>query len=210
VITASAKISAFRSETKTRGKERRVADKANKRVYARYIELLNAQDFDALHEVVDRERYREICVGFTQGWVALPEAVASLERVVGGIPDLHARTDDMVAEDDKVYARLTVTGTNTGRFFGTPPTGCSYEASMFDYARLEDGRIVERIQQSDTLSQLRQMYSGAAKKAWAAALAGATALLVLRGLRGRRRRDAGGPPWTRASAVVSGGRVTPE
>ena len=37
----------------------------NKRVYARYIELLNAQDFDALPEVVDPERYKEICVGFT-------------------------------------------------------------------------------------------------------------------------------------------------
>jgi hypothetical protein len=124
--------------------------------------------------------------------VALREAVASLERMVGGIPDLHARIDDMVAEDDKVYARLTVTGTNTGRFFGAPPTGRSYEASMFDYTRLEDGRIVERIQQSDTLSQLRQLYSGAAKKAGAAALVGATAILVRRGLRGRRRRNAGG------------------
>jgi hypothetical protein len=31
----------------------------NKRVYARYIALLNAQDFDALPEVVDPERYRE-------------------------------------------------------------------------------------------------------------------------------------------------------
>jgi predicted ester cyclase len=96
---------------------------ANKHVYERYIELLNAQDFRALHEVVDPERYREICVGFTPGWVNLPEAVASLEKVVGGIPDLNARIDDLVGEDDRVYARLTVTGTNTGRFFGAPPTG---------------------------------------------------------------------------------------
>ena len=42
----------------------------NKRVYARYIELLNAQDFGALNEVVDPGRYREICVGFTRaGWI---------------------------------------------------------------------------------------------------------------------------------------------
>lgn len=160
----------------------------NKRVYARYIELLNAQDFGALSEVVDPGRYREICVGFTPGWVDLKEAVASLEKVVGGIPDLNARIDDVAAEGDRVYARLTVTGTNTGRFFGAPPTGRSYEASMFDYARLEDGRIVERVQQSDTLSQLRQMYSGATKKAGLAAgagLLGAAALFALRGRRGR-------------------------
>ena len=167
-----------------------VTGEENKRVYARYIELLNAQDFDALDEVVDPERYREICVGFTPGWVDLPEAVTSLQKVVVGIPDLHARIEDVASDGDRVYARLTVTGTNSGRFFGAPPTGRSYEASMFDYARIEDGRIVERIQQSDTLSQLTQMYSGAAKKAAAVAgagLLGATALLAF----GRRKGRAG-------------------
>lgn len=152
----------------------------NKRVYTRYIEILNTQDFDALPEVVDPERYREICVGFTPGWVGLPEAVASLKRVLVGIPDLNARIDDCVAEGDKVYARLTVTGTNSGRFFGAPPTRRSYEVSMFDYARLEDGRIVERIQQSDTLSQLRQMYAAAAKKAAVAAGVLGAVLFALR------------------------------
>ena len=155
-----------------------MTNEENKRVYARYLELLNAQDFARLEEVVDPERYREICVGFTPGWVGLPEAVTSLEKVLVGIPDLNARIDDLISEDDKVYARLTVTGTNTGRFFGAPPTGRSYEASMFDYAKLEDGRIVERVQQSDTLSQLIQMYGGAAKKAGLAAGAGLLGTLL--------------------------------
>ena len=158
----------------------------NRRVYARYIELLNAQDFETLGEVVDPERYREICVGFTAGWVDLKEAVTSLEKVVGGIPDLHARIEDLAAEDDRVYARLTVTGTNSGRFFGAPPTGRSYEVSMSDWARLENGRIVERIQQSDALSQLTQMYAGAAKKAAAVAGAGLLGGAVLLALRGGR------------------------
>ena len=169
-----------------------MTNEENKRVYARYIELLNAQDFAALPEVVDAERYREICVGFTPGWVGLPEAVTSLEKVVGGIPDLNARIDDLAAEGDRVYARLTVTGTNTGRFFGAPPTGRPYEVNMFDYARLEDGRIVERVQQSDTLSQLAQMYGGAAKKAAAVAGAGLLGAALL-ALRGRRRERAGYP-----------------
>ena len=46
---------------------RRVTGEENKRVYERYIGLLNAQDFGSLDEVVDPERYREICVGFTPG-----------------------------------------------------------------------------------------------------------------------------------------------
>lgn len=112
--------------------------------------------------------------------------VTSLEKVAVGIPDLHARIDDVAAEGDTVYARLTVTGTNSGRFFGVPPTRRSYEASMFDYAGLEDGRIVERIQQSDTLSQLRQMYAGAARKA-AVASVGLLVASAFLALRGRRR-----------------------
>ena len=29
---------------------------------------------------------------------------------------------------------------------------------MFDYVRVEDGKIVERIQQTDTLGQMRQLF----------------------------------------------------
>ena len=157
----------------------------DRRVYERYVGLLNARDFEALGEVVYPGRHREASVGFTPGWVDLPETGVSLEKVVGGIPDLNARIDDMVAGGDKVYARLTVTGTDSGRFFGARPTGRHYEANMLDYARTEDGRIVERIQQSDTLSQLAQMYAGAAEKTAAGAgLLGAAALLAI----GRLRR----------------------
>ncbi len=36
----------------------------NKQVYRRFIELLNEQNFDALPEVVNVEKYHEVCVGF--------------------------------------------------------------------------------------------------------------------------------------------------
>lgn len=155
-------------------------DTGHKRTYSRFIDLLNAQNFEALPEVVDPTKYREICVGFTPGWVGLPDAIASLRTVQTGIPNLHARIDDCIAEDGKVYARLTVTGTNSGPFYGIPPARGSFEISMFDYARFEDGRIVERVQQSDTLSQMRQMYGGVAKVAAIGGCALALALLLIR------------------------------
>lgn len=138
------------------GEDRR---EQHKTIYRRYIDLLNEQDFAALPEVVDPDRYQEICVGFTPGWVQLPEAISALRKVLVGIPDLHAEIDDLVAENDRVYARLTVTGTNRGRLFGVPPSGRRYQVQMFDYARLEGGKIVERVQQSDTFGQMRQLYA---------------------------------------------------
>ena len=110
--------------------------------------------------------------------------MTSLRKVLVGIPDLNARIDDLIAEDDRVYARLTVTGTNTGRFFGAPPTGRRYEVNMFDFARFEDGRIVECMQQSDNLSQFVQIYRGAATKA---AIGAGTGIAMLAALIGWRR-----------------------
>lgn len=83
----------------------------NKKIYRRYIEILNAQDFNALPEFTNAKKYKEICVGFTTGWVNMEDAVTSLKKVLKGIPNLNAQIEDVVAEDNKVYARLKVTGT---------------------------------------------------------------------------------------------------
>ncbi len=41
-----------------------------------------------------------------------------------------------------------------------PATNNSYEAHMFDYAIIENGKIVERIQQSDNLGQFITLFKG--------------------------------------------------
>ena len=42
-----------------------------------------------------------------------------------------------------------------------PATRRRYEASFFDWVAVEDGRIVERVQQADVLGQMRQIYGKA-------------------------------------------------
>jgi predicted ester cyclase len=77
------------------------------------------------------------------------------------IPDLNVELDHVVADGDVVLAHGTVTGTATGRLYGAPATKRPYQANFFDYVRIEDGRIVERIQQAHVLSQMRQAYGKA-------------------------------------------------
>ena len=46
----------------------------------------------------------------------------SISEEFSAFPDLHYTIDDMVAEGDKVAARVTMTGTHKGEFMGIPPT----------------------------------------------------------------------------------------
>ncbi len=132
----------------------------NKATYRRFIDILNSKELDALRDVVDVDTYREICVGATPGWVSYDDAVASVRQIIASLGDINVRIDDCVAEGDKVFARNTVTGTNTGPMMGMPATNKGFEMFMFDYVRVNDGRIVERIQLGDNMGMMQQLFGG--------------------------------------------------
>ena len=127
-------------------------------VYRGFLDAVNRQDLEAAEHFVDVARYRENCVGFTHGFVGWDEAKNSVRAVWKGLPDLHVELHEILSDGDAVLARGTVSGTATGRLYGAPATRRSCQASFFDYVRVEDGRIVRRIQQTDILGQMRQLY----------------------------------------------------
>ena len=108
-------------------------------VYRSFIEALNRQDLGKAERLVDPQRHRENCVGFTHGFVDWEEAKASINQVWKGIPNLCVELHDVLATEDVVLARGTVRGTATG----------------------DGGLIVERVQQADVLGQMRQLYGKA-------------------------------------------------
>jgi predicted ester cyclase len=130
-------------------------------VYRGFIEAVNRKDLDAAQAFVDPGKYRENCISFTKGYVGWEDAKSSLRQVWKGLPDLRVELDRVAADADAALAHGTVTGTATGRLYGAPATKRPFQANFFDYVRLEDGRIVERVQQADVLSQMRQLYGKA-------------------------------------------------
>jgi predicted ester cyclase len=130
-------------------------------VYQRFIEAVNRQDLEEAARFVDGARYRENCVGFTHGFVDWEEAKKSVRQVWKGLPDLRVELDQVLASGDVALAHGTVRGTATGRLYGAPATKRSFQASFFDYVRVDGGRIVERVQQADVLAQMRQLYGKA-------------------------------------------------
>jgi predicted ester cyclase len=88
---------------------------------------------------------------------------ATIEGMQGDIqflrnafPDFHLTIEDMVAQGDQVWVRMTARGTNRGGFMG-PPNGKSFEIAVFDVVRFEDGKIVEHWGSPDRFAMLAQL-----------------------------------------------------
>ena len=72
-------------------------------------------------------------------------------------PDVALNVADMASEADKVWARVVVTGTQRGEFFGIPPTGRALDIEVFDICRIVGGQITEHWGLSDQLGMMRQL-----------------------------------------------------
>jgi len=127
-------------------------------VYRGFIDALNEKDLGAAGKFVDASRYRENCIGFTRGFVDWEQSRAAIEKVWQGLPDLRVELPHILADDDVALAHGIVRGTALGRLYGAPATKRTCEASFFDFVRVDDGRIIERIQQADVFGQMRQLY----------------------------------------------------
>jgi predicted ester cyclase len=58
--------------------------------------------------------------------------------------DRQVTFEDVMAEGDKVAARLTFRGAHTGELMGLPPTGKKVEYSAMNIFRIVDGKAVEQ------------------------------------------------------------------
>ena len=72
-------------------------------------------------------------------------------------PDLHVSIEEMIGEGDKVVARVTPSGTNTGELMGAPATGKKASWRVVHVARFDGGQVVEDRITFDQLAFLQQL-----------------------------------------------------
>jgi predicted ester cyclase len=89
------------------------------------------------------------------------EAERLYQTLTGAFPDLRVQIEDLVAEDDRVVARLTFEGTHRGAFRGIEPTGRTVRFGAIRIYRLTDGKVVETWAQQDALGLIQQLRTGA-------------------------------------------------
>ena len=129
---------------------------ANKDLVRRYQEAHNTNNLAALDAIVAADLItHSLMPGVPPGLEGgkLVHGVA-----VAAFPDFRADIEDLIAEGDKVVARMTFRGTHTGgEFMGIPPSGRSFTFSATAIFRIAGGKIVEHWGEEDAVGWLQQL-----------------------------------------------------
>jgi steroid delta-isomerase-like uncharacterized protein len=79
------------------------------------------------------------------------------ELIKRAFPDLEIHIDDLVAADDKVAVRLTLSGTHQDEFQGIPATGRTISYVSHEFYRVANGLFAEEWICSDMASLFSQL-----------------------------------------------------
>lgn len=125
----------------------------NQEVLRRVIEAgFNQGDYAALDPLFV-PGYQEHQFGLHKTLDGFKQDIQSL-RIA--FPDIRFVIDDIVADGDKVWVRMTASGTNSGPFFGAP-TGKRMTIACMDVCRFENGKITEHWGVPDRFAMLAQL-----------------------------------------------------
>ncbi len=127
----------------------------NKNIVRRYQEAYNQCDYNALAEVVAIDVLTPTITGGMPS--GLEGARTVHQTTLLGMPDYSTTIEDLVAEGDKVTARVRITGIHTGNFWGIPPTGKRIDLTAIYIVRIANGKIVEHWGAEDGVIVLKQL-----------------------------------------------------
>jgi steroid delta-isomerase-like uncharacterized protein len=122
-----------------------------------YEEVFNQKNLAAIDDFIAPTfvNHSAAQLGMTDG--DLEHVTQFLSMVMQVFPDLHYTVEDLVAEGDKIVARLTISGTQQGAFMGIPATGKYATISDIEIFRITGGKAVECWVQVDFLGLLQQL-----------------------------------------------------
>jgi predicted ester cyclase len=125
----------------------------NKSLYRHYVRLLAQPDH--LDEVAAKDFIaHDLPDTFPKGI----EGMRAYRRaVMAAFPDQTSEILDLVAEGDKVSARLLLTATHVNEYAGLAPTGRRFQVQVYEIVRIEDGKVAERWSLLDRTSLIQQL-----------------------------------------------------
>ncbi len=124
----------------------------NKAIVRRTIEAINTQDLSSIENIIAPD-----FVDHTRQIQGLENLKQLMAMIFKGFPDWHINIEDIIAEGDKVWIRITITGTHTGEFRGLSPTGKKFTEPEVWIYRIVDGKVVEGWDVDDNLDFYKQL-----------------------------------------------------
>jgi steroid delta-isomerase-like uncharacterized protein len=113
----------------------------NKALVRSLYEAINKRNFVAFDEILAPDYVHLSSPEYRFNREQLKEAIRSI--FLAAFPDLRAEINEMIAEEDKVMARWTQSGTHLGAFMGIAATGKAVSYSGINIFRVVNGQIIE-------------------------------------------------------------------
>jgi steroid delta-isomerase-like uncharacterized protein len=130
----------------------------NKAVVRRFFAVvINAGDLARASEFVTADYLEHQRLPGAEGRQGIEVAKAFLAMMRRAFPDFQFTIEDLVAEGDRVAARVTASGTHCGEMMGLAPTGKHVRTSGIEVFRLEGGKLAEHWATFDALGMLQQI-----------------------------------------------------
>jgi steroid delta-isomerase-like uncharacterized protein len=129
----------------------------NKAIARRVYKIISTGDFERAEEIVDPDVADNECP-LERGRPKLIDTFKeTFSEAREAFPDIRVTVEDLVAEGDRVAARVTMRGTHQRDFQGLAPTGKRVQVRAIDMFRISNGKIVEHWGHADDpTSSLRQ------------------------------------------------------
>lgn len=124
----------------------------------KFLQFINTCDRKIAEEIIDDEK-----VVFTAP--TSPEPMRGVDAYIGvvqmmrsGMPDIQWQMEEMIAEEDKVVCRFTMSGTQSNPFMGMPATGKSFRVTAMNiYEFNDEGKIIREEGLPDLFSLMMQL-----------------------------------------------------
>ena len=130
-------------------------NETNEQLLRQFVTAFESGDLDTVKNLVDPDIIdHTLPPGAPPGIEGLLYAVTAYQE---GFPDLRITVDKVVSDGDCAVGYGRISGTNSGSFFGMPPTGKRAEFGYIDMYRIDGGRITEAWHIEDIAGLMRQV-----------------------------------------------------
>jgi len=129
----------------------------NKAIIGRlYEEVWNQRKFEVINEIISPSHALQ--APNVAGSAVGPDAYKrQVLRFLEGYPDLHWTIEDTIAEEDKVVACWTISGTQRGEYLGIPATNKKVSVDGITIHHIANGKIMDSYSNWDALGMMQQL-----------------------------------------------------